>query len=101
MTKIYAERDGDLYLISAQGHATGSVEVCAAISGILYALMGYVKNAADESAIICSDQIRSGDVQFQFRGGPGAAGAFEMAVIGLMQIEAKYPEFIQVEYREE
>ena len=48
MTQVYAERDGQRCILSAQGHATGSVEACAAVSGILYALAGYVTNAMRE-----------------------------------------------------
>lgn len=101
MTKVYAERDGNRYIIIAQGHATGSPEVCAAISGILYALAGYVRNAADGSALSYDERLGSGSVHLHFCGGEGAAGAFDMAVIGLKQIEAKYPDLLQVEYREE
>ena len=101
MTKVYAERDGNRYTVHAQGHATGSPEVCAAISGILYALAGYVRNATDGSTIEYDERLESGSVNLHFCGGPGAAGAFDMAVIGLKQIEAKYPDLILVEYREE
>ena len=45
MPQVYAERDGQRCILSAQGHATGSVEACAAVSGILSALAGYVTNA--------------------------------------------------------
>lgn len=100
MTEIYAERDGNRFTINAQGHATGSPEVCAAISGILYALAGYVHNASDGSTISYDERLKSGFVYLDFHGGPGAAGAFDMAVIGLKQIEARYPEFLRVEYRE-
>lgn len=101
MTKVYAERDGNRYTVHAQGHATGSPEVCAAISGILYALAGYVRNATDGSTIAYDERLDSGSVHLHFCGGPGAAGAFDMAVIGLKQIEAKYPDFLLMEYREE
>lgn len=101
MTRVYAERDGNRHIIYARGHATGSPEICAAISGILYALAGYVRNASDESTLAYSERLDSGDVALDFRGGDGARGAFEMAVIGLKQIEAKYPAFISVEFSEE
>lgn len=101
MTSVYAERDGNRYTIAAQGHATGSPEVCAAISGILYALAGYVRNADDGSTLAYYERLESGIVDLSFRGGPGAEGAFDMAVIGLKQIEAQYPDFLRVEYRAE
>ena len=101
MTKVYAERDGNRYVLHAAGHATGSPEVCAAISGILYALAGYVRNDADGSTLAYDERLESGEANLHFRGGAGAAGAFEMAVIGLKQIEARYPDLLQVEFREE
>ena len=42
MTKICLERDGNLYTLSAQGHATGSVEVCAAVSALIQTLRCYL-----------------------------------------------------------
>lgn len=101
MTRVYAERDGNRYTIYANGHATGSPEVCAAISGLLYALAGYVRNASDGSTLAYDERLESGNVHLHFRGGEGAGGAFDMAVIGLKQIEAKYPELVSVEYLEE
>ena len=73
MTKVYAEKDKDRYQISARGHATGSPEVCAAVSG---------------------------DVAIDFRGGERAEAVFDMAVIGLLQIEQSCPEYIHVETME-
>ena len=49
MTKVRAMRRGDHYAVHARGHATGSPQVCAAISGLLYALAGYARNAGSVS----------------------------------------------------
>nr|DAY01393.1 MAG TPA: YsxB-like protein [Caudoviricetes sp.] len=101
MTTVYAERDGTRYTLFANGHATGRPEVCAAISGILYALGGYIKNAEGGSTLAYDQTMESGRVAFHFNGDSAAGGAFDMAVIGLKQIEAKYPDCIRVEYQEE
>lgn len=101
MTTVYAERDGTRYTLFANGHATGHPEVCAAISGILYALGGYIKNAEGGSTLAYDQTMESGRVAFHFNGDAAAGGAFDMAVIGLKQIEAKYPGCIRVEYLEE
>ena len=69
MTQVYAERDGQRCILSAQGHATGSVEACAAVSGILYALAGYVTNAMRERYVeVYTWRMESGDVQLDFNG---------------------------------
>ena len=98
MTQVYAERDGQRCILSAQGHATGSVEACAAVSGILYALAGYVTNAMRERYVeVYTWRMESGDVQLDFNGDDGTAAAFEMAVIGLAQVAQAHPEQVQVE----
>lgn len=100
MTRVYCEKGGRRYTVTALGHADGSPEVCAAISGILYALLGYVKNAQDESMIVYSDRISSGDVAIDFRGGENAEAVYDMTLIGLLQIEKSHPEYIKVERQE-
>lgn len=98
MTRIYAEMDGPRCTISAQGHATGSVEACAAISGILYALVGYVTNAKQERYIeFYTWMVESGKVLLDFNGDEGTTAAFEMAVIGLLQIAKAHPEQVCME----
>ena len=95
MTEIYAEKAGDLYTISAKGHAAGSSEVCAAVSAILYALAGYMENAGESIDSILTS-MDSGCAVISFRGGQAAEAVFDMAVIGLMQIEAACPKYIRV-----
>lgn len=102
MTQVYADRSGNRCILSAQGHATGSVEVCAAVSGVLYALAGYLTNAVRERYIeFYENRMETADVLLDFNGDNCTTAAFEMAVIGLAQIGQQHPEFLQVEYREE
>lgn len=101
MTKVYIEADGNRRILSAKGHATGSVECCAAISGILYALAGYLSNVEFQERIEWhSRHIKDGDVYFDVYVGEKADVAFEVAACGLLQIQKTYPQFIQVEIRE-
>lgn len=76
------------------GHATGSEKVCAAISSIVYALAGYLKNIEVEKGekppVI---QLKSGFSSFRFSG-KEAKSAYDMAVIGLMQLANQYPKYI-------
>lgn len=102
MTTVHAERSGHRCTLSAKGHATGSEQVCAAVSGILYALAGYLANAIRERYIeFYDDHMEPGDVLLDFNGDGGTTAAFTMAVIGLQQIEQSCPDFIRVDYREE
>ncbi len=97
MTNVYIEKDGDRYLLSAKGHATGSVEACNYITGVLYALAGYVKNAeAIGFAEIYKLDMEPGGVTVHCRGDERINAAFDMAKVGLMQLERAMPEMIQV-----
>lgn len=94
MTRVTAWQEGDRYGIAARGHATGSVAGCGYISGILYSLVGYLVNERE----VCLDRRRMepGDVVLRFRGGERARAAYDMAVIGLKQLERSHPELIRV-----
>lgn len=97
MTEVYAKRRGDRCYLTARGHATGSVEVCAGISAILYALAGYLVNVDESRRIDILDlSVRDANVKVDFYGDDGSVAAFEMAVIGLLQIAKANPEFLHV-----
>lgn len=98
MTRAYAERDGDRFSLSLEGHATGSVEVCAAVSCLIYSLAGYIRSSPG-AAVECLE-LASGKAVLAFRGGAEAKGAFEAAVVGLLQLAAQYPEQLIVEAQE-
>ncbi len=100
MTRVYIEKDGARYLLSAKGHATGSVEACNYITGVLYALAGYVKNAETLGfAEIYKLEISPGDVTVHCCGDECINAAFDMATIGLLQLERAMPDMICVETR--
>lgn len=100
MTDIYCEQDGNRCILYAKGHATGSEQVCAAVSGIIFALAGYLANETSH-AEIRNLSIESGDVRMEFYADEHALGAFETAVIGLAQIAEKYPEFAKIQILEQ
>ena len=56
MTKVYLERDGNCFLVSCQGHATGSPEMCAAISCLVGTLEGIICKTAFD--VICTGFLR-------------------------------------------
>ena len=93
MTEVKVKRSGKRCCLEANGHATGSVAVCAGISAILYALAGYLAN---HEVQVIRHHMADADVGMEFDGDPESVAAFEMAVIGLMQIELTHPEYISV-----
>lgn len=96
MTNITIQSDGWRHRLTAVGHAAGSREVCAAVSGIVYALGGYLKNLERAGAVeLRTFQLESGDAGLEALG-DAARAPFEMAAVGLLQIAAKYPEQVRV-----
>ncbi|MEA4934256.1 MAG: ribosomal-processing cysteine protease Prp [Lawsonibacter sp.] len=102
MTRIYAEAEGGRYLLNLDGHATGSPEVCAAVSGLVYALAGYVTNAErDGFATVYHMETESGKAVLHCHGDRRVEAAYDMAIIGLQQIEKQYPQLVKVEFSAE
>ena len=102
MTRVYAGKGGDSFLIRAVGHA-GDVASCNYITGVLYAFAGYAHYAAEERrGEILAFQVNKEDGSMLIRctGDAGVEAAFDAAVIGLLQLEQARPEAIRLEYRE-
>lgn len=97
MTQIYAEKNGNQYKIFAKGH-TGDIETCNYITGILYALAGYIQN--NKEIQIGQMRMEKGNVSIAFWGDNAAEAAFDMAIIGLLQLENSYPDSVQIDQAE-
>lgn len=97
MTHVRYKHEDDKYELICEGHATGSEKVCAAVSGIVYALEGWVvNNETDVEEHEC--EMRPGYFRLKFRSGrPESEAVFDMALIGLMNIEAGNAEYIDVD----
>lgn len=96
MTRIsFSDKRGRLR-ICAEGHATGSEAACAAVSAIMYALAGWLLNENGEGAELEKSELRAGYAEIIFSGGEAARTAYEMAVIGLMQIAQAEPKRVSI-----
>ena len=91
MTTGYAELEGGRCLLVLDGHATGSPSVCAAISGLVYALAGYLTNAEREP----------GRVRIHASGDDRCVGACEAVLLGLCQLAESEPDYLRMEISEE
>lgn len=98
MTRIYAEYGAEVgrCYLSVKDHATGSEKVCAAVSGLVYALAGYLHNATGVD--VRAESLESGDAVIEFWGDQMAVGAFLCTVIGLGQIARQYPDYVDMDY---
>ena len=110
MTEVRAlsfrETGGEMvYALRAEGHAEGSPAVCAGISGILWALAGWVENAPERGGgLTAACRLDSGSADCLLLAETDAArsaarAVWDMTLIGLMQISRKYPEALRVEIR--
>ena len=98
--KTYLEDRGQgraKFGITAQGHATGSVEACAGVSALMEALHCYLLNAKDYIQKIEVETNKDGFYRIEFEGNDTAFTAYMVILSGLLSIEAGYPEYVQVE----
>lgn len=90
------------FSLSLKGHVgnapRGKDLVCAAVTGIVYALTAYVKELEEAGMLVCKPEIRlePGDAKIAALPIREAlaplTGAFDMAEAGLMLLEEQYPE---------
>ena len=103
MTKIEITKADPRYSILFDGHATGSPEVCAGISALMYSLEGYLRNH-EQDLFLHSAKIDDpgwGYISFELEDPSNfIRGAFDLVMVGLMQIAASYPDFCEVKLNE-
>lgn len=97
MIRINYDRTGNRHRLSVKGHAGyaahGDDIVCAGVSGISYALLGYLHHAGCDIEEARAD---SGDLLIDCSGNELIAAAFDMAMVGYLQIHKKYPQHVDV-----
>ena len=96
MTQVYLEQAGKKFMVKCQGHATGSVEACAAVSCLVYTLAGWIRNT---SVLLEKEKLEDGDALIQFRGGSAAETAFDVITVGFLQLQEQYGEYVSVDFR--
>lgn len=102
MTRVEIENTYPRYAITFDDHA-GKPEVCAGISALMYSLEGFLRNHEDMLFLHTADMDVPGKAHIMFElDDPykNVMGAFELVMIGLLQIAKTYPDFCQVEVKE-
>ena len=98
MIRIHYDYDRDHHHLHIAGHAgyapAGSDIVCAGVSALSFALLGYLRqtNAAVEETA-CS----RGALMLRCKGGGQADSAFSMALAGYQIIAETYPQHVEVD----
>lgn len=94
------DRDGlELIIDGHAGYAEhGRDIVCAAVSGIAYALLAFLEEYSDEVTGIAGPVVESGCFYVSCKGTERIQAAFHMAALGLRKIGGQYPDHVIVQY---
>ncbi len=84
---------GDSYSVRCRGHATGSPEVCAAISCLMFTAAGWLHNTQDAELVY--EKLDSGDAYLRWHGGKWL---YDLLKIGFLQLQKTEPEKISVKF---
>lgn len=94
MTHVTLNESNGRYSVEAIGHAEGSVQACAAVSVLMYSLLGYLSNA-DGVEIEAAD-IADGFFSVEFSGGDTARIMYNFCTVAFLQLEGSYGEYVAV-----
>ena len=84
MTRVTIYSDGSAREIIAEDHATGNVQVCAAVSTLLYSLAGWLINNSEHLHAAPYVEMQPGKSHLLLDGDREAAAAFELVKIGFL-----------------
>lgn len=97
ITARYTVED-NTHNLTVLGHAgyseKGTDIVCAGVSAIVQALIGWIENNPEYAECISID---NGEVLIECNGGEELAAVFYMVAIGLEQIANTYPDHVQID----
>ena len=98
MVRIRYRRTDTMHTLAVVGHAgyssDGNDIVCAGVSAVVYALLGFLHNLPDNGKRL-TDRVESGETVIFWQGdNVESSCAFRMAEIGLLQIAQRYPEYV-------
>lgn len=100
MIKARYTKEDKTHTLSVVGHANyadkGRDIVCAGVSAIVQALIGWIENNSCDVDIISIDEDR-GEVLVCCEGGDDITAVFYMTAIGLEQIANAYPDNVQID----
>ena len=102
MIRAYFIDDGDELELAVEGHAGyaehGRDIVCAACSGITYALLAFLEEYGEEATDIAGPVVDSGCFYIACKGTETIRAAFNMAALGLLKIASQYPGHVTILY---
>ena len=99
---IYAkyDRNGDMHNLFINGHAgyapKGQDIVCAGVSSLVYALIGWLENNSEYTRLVSIDDS-NGEVVIYCEGDEMVSAVFYMTALGIEQIASTYPDHVDID----
>ena len=98
MTIVTYKGKDEVFELTAEGHAgyaeKGQDIVCAGVSAIVYALIGWLENNIESYVSI---DERNGEVVIACEGDEQVEAVFYMAAIGIENIANTYPDHVEID----
>ena len=100
MIKARYTAEGNTHTLTVLGHAGyaeyGKDIVCAGVSALVQALIGWAENKPHTIECVSVDE-KSGEVIIECQGNEDVAAVFYMTAIGIEQISEAYPQHVDIE----
>ena len=102
MIRVYYSRGEGEHELTINGHAGyaeyGKDIVCAGVSAIAFALLGWLEHNQEELTEMEELMVEDGQVYISCAGSEKVTTAFQVALMGLVQIARAHPEYVDIEY---
>lgn len=102
MIRVYYARGKGEHELTINGHAGyaeyGRDIVCAGVSAITFALLGWMEHNQEEITQFDELMVEDGSVYISCAGSDKLSTAFQVALMGYIQIARAHPENVDIEY---
>lgn len=102
MIRVYYARGEGEHELTINGHAGyaeyGKDIVCAGVSAITYALLAWMEHNQEEITQFDELMVEDGQVYITCAGSDKLTTAFQVALMGLIEIARAHPEYVDIEY---
>ena len=102
MIRVYYTRGEGKHELNINGHAGyaeyGRDIICAGVSAITFALLGWMEHNEEEITQLDELMVEDGQVFIACAGTNNLNTAFQVAIMGLIQIARAHPEYVSIEY---
>lgn len=102
MIRVYYTRDEGEHVLTINGHAGyaeyGKDIICAGVSAIAFALLSWMEHNEEEVTDFDEVIVEEGQVFITCSGTDKLATAFQVALMGLIEISRAHPEYVDIFY---